>query len=100
MSVTTHVRCLTLPSHSCPQEDILFTTSYEIHPMVDLSFTVAHANLQCRFLAELYLLLMIEPFVAYQPPKPQSTWPVHNEGSQPVDSALKETTRHARNPSK
>lgn len=41
MSLTTHVRCLTFLSHPCSHEFILFTTVYEIQPLVHLFLTVA-----------------------------------------------------------
>lgn len=81
MSATTHVRCLTLPSHPCPPSIHLFTTFHEIHPMVDC-FSLDLSRLQCRFLAEHDLLLKMEQFIALQPPKPQSTLQMHNEESQ------------------
>lgn len=83
MSVTTHVRCLTVPSHPCPQEFILFYYFLWNSPHGRSLFHCSSC-LQCRFLVELYLLLMIQQFIVCQPPKPQSTLQMHNEGTQPT----------------
>lgn len=63
-----------------------------IHPFYYFLWNSPHGGslfhrsscLQWRFLAELYLLLMIQQFMVCQPPKPHSTLQMHNEGTQPT----------------